>query len=80
MTYRRPEMYVATRWLSVYDVALSTYHLFDAFIVFILVSFHLMTRNYTKHVWRLSTIVMMFLMLLRNKLISFTIRCQKETN
>ena len=34
VTYRRPEMFVATRWLSVYDVTLSTIYMFDVYDIF----------------------------------------------
>ena len=34
VTYRRPEMFVATRWLSVYDVTLSTIYMFDVHAIF----------------------------------------------
>ena len=32
--YRRPEMFVATRWLSVYDVTLRTIYMFDVYAIF----------------------------------------------
>ena len=34
VTYRRPEMFVATRWLSVYDVTYSTIYMFDGHAIF----------------------------------------------
>ena len=34
VTYRRPEMFVATRWLSVYGVTLSIIYMFDLYAIF----------------------------------------------
>ena len=34
ITYRRPEIFVVTRWLSVYDVTLSTIYMFDVYAIF----------------------------------------------
>ena len=34
VTYRRPEMFIARRWLSVYDVTLSTIYMFDVYAIF----------------------------------------------
>ena len=34
VTYRRPEMFVATIWLSVYDVTLSTIYMFDVHAIY----------------------------------------------
>ena len=34
VTYRQPEMFVATRWLLIYDVTLSTIYIFDVYAIF----------------------------------------------
>ena len=34
VTYRRPEMFFATRWSSVYGVTLSTIYMFDVYAIF----------------------------------------------
>ena len=34
VTYRQPQMYVPTRWLSVYEITISTVYMFDVFVVF----------------------------------------------
>ena len=34
VSYQRPEMFAATRWLSVYDVTLSTIYMFDVYAIF----------------------------------------------
>ena len=34
ITSRRPEIFVVTRWLSVYDVTLSTIYMFDVYAIF----------------------------------------------
>ena len=33
ISYRRPEMFVSTRWLTVYDISISTIYMFDVYVV-----------------------------------------------
>ena len=36
VTYCQPQMYASTRWLSIYEITISTIYMFDVFVVFYL--------------------------------------------